>query len=59
MKCKLSEISHCAFGNETVEDIEHLFLDCHYTNYIQIYMLPCLRGNFNKEIKQLPLSLVV
>ena len=47
MKCKLSEISHCAFGNETVEDIEHLFLDCHYTNYIQIYMLPCLRGNFN------------
>ena len=47
MKCKLSEISHCAFGNNTVEDIEHLFLDCHYTNYIRIYMLSCLRGNFN------------
>lgn len=37
----------CTFCNDTVEDIEHLFLDYHYTNKIWIDLLSCIRGNFN------------
>jgi hypothetical protein len=55
MKC---ETFHSTFCNDTVEDIEHLFLDCHYTNKIWIYLLSCIRENFNVQIEMDPFCLL-